>query len=313
VSARNIVCSGTSLEQIRVALHEAPLVAIRQELTDDRILDACAESGHAWRERLYGPVTTVLHFVAQALQREASFAATWQELFDHFGAHFLMRKNARLIVERLPVIKRLGHRDFITEIPVSNQVRKKHPGMPPTVRVRIFRATWKSPDGRKLTEWFVTSLEDAQRFKPRTLAKLYHQRWRSETSYLEFKQTFHADVLRSKTVANIEKEFAAHVLAHQLVRLLMAQAARKHRKKPTELSTLNAARWLLSFSHQMATAPAARLPKLYHRLLDAIAGSEIDIRPGRLEPRAVTREWKHYPHLRICRPVWRYQQLQAGS
>jgi hypothetical protein len=30
-------------------------------------------------------------------------------------------------------------------------------------------------------------------------------------------------VLRSKTVANIEKEFAAHVLAYQLVRLLMAQ------------------------------------------------------------------------------------------
>jgi hypothetical protein len=461
VSAKSIVSPGTSLEPIRAALREAPLVAIRQELTDERILDACAGCGHDWRERLYGPVVTVLHFVAQALQREASFAATWQELwapvaaafpevdperldpsalthargrlpkealqsladeacarsvkyaaptwkglrlkaldcstvsmprekelFGHFGAHrarsttvryplatcafllevgsslalgyrfgpfdpgemrtagpllqmlgvgdlllsdrhfagtpqlhavrttgahFLMRKNARLIVERLPVIQRLGHRDFITEIPVSTQVRNRHPGLPPTVRVRIFRATWKSPDGRKLTDWFVTSLEDAQRFKPRTLAKLYHLRWRVETSYLEFKQTFHADVLRSKTVANIEKEFAAHVLAYQLVRLLMAQAARKHRKKPTEISTLNAARWLLSFSPLMAAAPDAKLPRLYERLLDLIASSQIDIRPGRLEPRALTREWKHYPRLRISRAQWRAQLLQGAS
>jgi len=229
------------------------------------------------------------------------------------GAHFLMRKNARLIVERLPVIQPLGHRDFVTEIPVSQSVRKAHPELPPAVRVRIFRATWKAPNGRKITDWFVTSLEDARRFKPRTLAKLYHQRWRSETSYLEFKQTFHADVLRSKTVDNIEKEFAAHVLAYQLVRLLMAEAGRKHHKKPTEISTLNAARWLLSFSRLMATAPTALLPRLYQRLLDLIATSEIDIRPGRLEPRALTREWKHYPHLRISRAQGRTQLLQGAS
>jgi hypothetical protein len=461
VSARNIVGPGTSLEQIRVALREAPLTAIRQELTDRQILEACARCGHDFRERLYGPVVTVLHFIAQGLQREQSFAATWQELwapvacgfpevaeqplelsalthararlpqgvlqtlaaevcarsaefaapawrglrlkaldcstvsmprqaelFAHFGAHrartttvryplatcsfllevgsglvldyrfgpfdpgelrtaggllaklgpddllladrhfagtpalhavratgahFLMRKHQRLIVERLPVSQRLGRHDFITEIPVSQQVRKNHPGLPPTVRVRIFRASWQAPNGRKVTDWFVTSLEDARRFKPRTLAKLYHQRWRLETSYLEFKQTFHADVLRSKTVANIEKEFAAHVLAYQLVRLLMAQAARKHRKKPTTISTLNAARWLVSFSHLMAAAPTPRLPKLYARLLDLIAASEIDIRPERLEPRALTREWKHYPHLRISRTLWRAQQLQGAS
>ena len=461
MSARSIVRGETPLEEIRNALRQAPLVAIRQELTDRQILAACARCGHDFRERLYGPVVTVLHFIAQGLQREQSFAATWQELwapvaggfpevaeqplelsaltharsrlpqgvlqtlasevctrsaefaaptwrglrlkaldcatvsmprqaelFAHFGAHrarttavryplatcsfllevgsalvhdyrfgpfdpgemrtagpllaklgpddllladrrlsgtptlhavrstgahFLMRKHQRLIVERLPVIQRLGHHDFITEIPVSKTVRKDHPGLPPAVRVRIFRATWQAPNGRKVTDWFVTSLEDARRFKPRTLAKLYHQRWRSETSYLEFKQTFHADVLRSKTVANIEKEFAAHVLAYQLVRLLMAQAGRKHRKKPTEISTLHAARWLLSFSHLMAAAPTALLPKLYGRLLDAIAASEIDIRPGRLEPRALTREWKHYPHLRISRTLWRAQQLHGVS
>jgi hypothetical protein len=263
--------------------------------------------------RTAGPLLQMLG-AGDLLLADRHFAGTPQlHAVRSTGADFLMRKHQRLIVEHLPVIQRLGKRDFITEIPVARQVRKNHPGLPPTVRVRIFRATWKSPDGRKLTDWFVTSLENSKRFKPRTLANLYHLRWRAETSFLEFKQTFHADVLRSKTVANVEKEFAAHVLAYQLVHLLMAQAAHKHHKKPTQISTLNTARWLLSFSRLMASAPTAMLPKLYDRLLVHIASSQIDVRPGRLEPRALTREWKHYPHLRTCRHFWRHQQLHAGS
>jgi IS4 transposase len=48
---------------------------------------------------------------------------------------------------------------------------------------------------------------DPQRFPPTALAVLYHQRWRIETSYEEFKVLFHADVLRSKTVQNIYKGY----------------------------------------------------------------------------------------------------------
>jgi hypothetical protein len=55
VSAKSIVSPGSSLEPMRTALREAPLTAIRQELTAERVLDACAGCGHDWRERLYGP------------------------------------------------------------------------------------------------------------------------------------------------------------------------------------------------------------------------------------------------------------------
>jgi len=460
MSARRIVHTNVTLEEIRAALEEAPLAAIRQELTDRNIIDACDQCRHNWRNRLYNPIVTVLHFIAQALQRELSFAATWQELwapvaalypqafpskwdpsalthargrlpqgvltilaeescrrarqlppplwrklrlvaldasalsmprekhlFDHFGAHkarsttvryplatfasllevgsslvldyrfgpfdpgelstagpllsslgkgdllladrhfsnapfliqarmtgadFLMRKNARLRVDRLPVIKRLGRQDFITEIPISKPVRKKYPHLPPAIRARVFRSYWKAPGGRRISEWFVTSLEE-NRFKKSTLARLYSRRWRAETSFLEFKQTFHADVLRSKTVANVRKEFAAHLLAYQLVRLLMAHAARRCRRKPTGISTVNAARWIMGFSRVMATLPAARLPRAYAVLLEVIVSSQIDIRPGRTEPRSLTREWKHYPHLRTSRSDWRTERLAIPS
>ena len=229
------------------------------------------------------------------------------------GRHFLMRKNARLIVERLPVVKRLGKDDLLVDLPVDKAARRKDPTLPKSVRVRLFRATWKAPTGETITEWFVTSLVDAKRFKRKKLAKLYHERWRIETSYLEFKQTFHADVLRAKTVDNIEKEFAAHVLAYQLVRRLMVAAAKKHQAQPARISFLNAARAVVRFSQHMAAAPAWALPIYYDRLLDAIAAGTIDVRPGRLVPRALTREWKHYPHLRLSRSEWRQQRLQRTA
>jgi len=461
MSTGRIVRRRARHEEIRTALRQSPLVALRKMLTDAQILDACQACGHTFRQRRYGPVVTVLHFLAQALQRESSFAATWQqlwtplaadfpelasqatgtsaltharrrlpqtvleqlaaqacsraakeatatwrglrlraldattvsmprerELFGHFGAHrartttvryplatfacllelatslildyrfgpfdpgekktaipllqsvgegdllladrgfagspflarvketgahFLMRKHARLHPHTLPVLQRLGREDFLTELPMSKPARRKDPTLPQTVSVRLFRARRCTPAGERLEEWFVTSLEDARRFTKSTLARLYHRRWRMETSYQEFKVTFHTDVLRSKTVATVSKEFAAHVLAYLLVRLLMAEAARKHDKKPTELSLLAAARWVTSFSRRMAYAPAWLLPSLYHSLLDALAAGDIDLRPGRLEPRALTREWKHYPHLRIPRSQWRDQRLRDAS
>lgn len=455
----SIVKKPNNLEGIFCKLQQAPLTALREMLTDTLIIRACAEAGHTFRERLYGPVVTMFHFLLQAIQRDVSFAGTWAEiwsnaifrcgideagfnssaiaqararlprtvidkivdlfletrastadtwcgfqlraldgttvsmprepgLFKHFGAHkartttvryplatfmallavgrssiikycfgpfdpgelqtatplldnlaqgdllladrrfsgspslayiyrrkadFLMRKNARLIVGNLPVIQQLGRRDFITDITVNKPAREKDSSLPEKVRVRIFRATWSNPAGERLREWFVTSLFNRKRFPPATLARLYHERWRIETSFEEFKVWFHADVLRSKTVDNIYKEFAAHVLAYQLVRRLIVAAAEKHGKKPEVISFLHAARWTVSFSARMSVMPLVQLSWTYDRLLDAIASTEIDIRPGRLEPRALTRERKHYPHLRMSRSDWRKQRLAGGA
>ena len=76
---------------------------------------------------------------------------------------------------------------------------------------------------------------------------------------------------------------------------------------------MNAARWTLSFSRPMSTARTEDMPLVYERLLDSIPASEVDVCPGRVEPRVVTREWKHYPHLREPRAAWREKRLgKAG-
>ena len=80
--------SSGNLERIRATLREAPLVALRQQLTDRDILDACRSCDYRFRRRQYDPVVTVFHFLAQAIQREQSFAATWQELWTPVAAAF---------------------------------------------------------------------------------------------------------------------------------------------------------------------------------------------------------------------------------
>jgi hypothetical protein len=457
----SIVQNGPESVDIGQVLQQASLQAVRPYLSDEDILTACRAAGHRWRNRRYGPVVTVLHFVAQAIGREQSFAATWQNLFtpavvnlpglqledaddsgltharrrlpvevmqnlaeqacartrdlgkrgwrrlnllgldttvvsmpdekplhQFFGTHrprgiacryplatfasllslesslirawrfgpydpgeiatclpllpsiargdllladrrfagapflakirqrgaqFLVRKHHRLNVQRLPVLRRLGQNDFITQLTLSPEARKKDPTLPKKLRVRIFRATWTTPAGERLVGWFVTSLLQTHKFPKRTLAKLYHFRWRQETSFLEYKQIFHADVLRSKTVPNIHKEFAAHLLAYQLVRRLIVAAAHQHQIPPTQISFLGAARWTMSFSAAMSVVEPNRLPELFQQLLDCIATCKVDVRPGRVEPRWISREDKHFPKRRISRAQWRARRLGRST
>jgi len=53
------------LKSIFEVLRETPFTALRQMLTHKMILHACAEAGHTFRERKYGPVFTVLDFLTK--------------------------------------------------------------------------------------------------------------------------------------------------------------------------------------------------------------------------------------------------------
>jgi len=81
-----IVTPCEPVEEIRWRLRQTPLGAVREMLPDSAILDACRACHHTFRQRLYDPVVTVLHYLAQALQREASFAATWHDLWTPAAA-----------------------------------------------------------------------------------------------------------------------------------------------------------------------------------------------------------------------------------
>ena len=92
----------------------------------------------------------------------------------------------------------------------------------------------------------------------------------------------------------------AHLLAYNLVRKAMAQAAATHGVLPRSISftgamqTLEAFQPLLEFG---AAREAASRLGLYHDLLDAIATHRVGDRPDRYEPRLKKRRRNNYDWL----------------
>ena len=73
------------LERVRERLRENHLGAVRDLLTDGIILAACKDAAVKFRNRILGPVVTVLHMIASAMSTNASnhaagsFRAAWNE------------------------------------------------------------------------------------------------------------------------------------------------------------------------------------------------------------------------------------------
>ncbi len=220
------------------------------------------------------------------------------------GLAFLTRAHQRLKVSRLRRLGGYAAHDFVTDLPMTAAHRRKDPTLPKSVRVRLIRAT-VTIRGRRRPTWFVTSLLDDTRYPAGEVVGLYGRRWRIETLLLQMKVRLSADVLRSKSVAGVQKELAARLCAINVVRAIMLEAAQRHGQDPMALSFVHALRAILAFAPALATAPAWKLTSIYAAMLWEIAACRVRQRPGRLEPRAIRREKKHYPRLRCTREQWK--------
>lgn len=141
----------------------------------------------------------------------------------------------------------------------------------------------------------VTTLLDAGGYAARDLADLYRARWHAELDLRSLKQALQMDVLRCRTPAMVRKEIWAHLLAYNLVRRVMADAAERHGVLPRDLSFTGALEALLAFAPYLATRAPAQAEACYARLLDALARHRVGGRPGRYEPRVKKRRPKNYP------------------
>jgi hypothetical protein len=110
----------------------------------------------------------------------------------------------------------------------------------------------------------------------------------------------HMRELRGKTPGLVRKEVWAHVLAYNLIRTVMAQAAAEHDVVPRSISftgalqTLEAFRPLIELRAAGGTADRLRL---YRDLLVAVATHRVADRPDRYEPRVKKRRRNHYAWL----------------
>jgi len=86
--------------------------------------------------------------------------------------------------------------------------------------------------------------------------------------------------------------------AYNLIRTVMAQAARRHDREPRALSFKGALQILAAFAPHLQRARRDAWLDLVERILAAVAQHRVADRPDRYEPRARKRRYDNFMHLR---------------
>lgn len=149
----------------------------------------------------------------------------------------------------------------------------------------------------------VTSLREASEVSKQELLTLYHARWQVELDLRSIKTVMQMNVLRCKSPEMVKKEIAVHLLAYNLVRAVMAQAAFLGHVLPRQLSFKAALQLIRAFEENLRHAPRGRLLLCRACLLAGISQIRLPLRPDRVEPRAVKRRHKPAPYLTRPRQV----------
>ena len=186
--------------------------------------------------------------------------------------------------------------------------------LPPTLAIRLIRMT-NAPRGfRSRTVVVATTLLDPIQYPADEIRRLYRDRWTAELNFRSLKTQLGMDMLHGKSRDVVLKEIIMHLLAYNLIRLLMWEAARQHGRDLHRLSlagTLHRIRFI--FPRLLLQPSRANLSgaKLFQQLLAWIAADPIPHRPDRIEPRRVKRRPKTYSRLTKPRDFYRRRTVGA--
>jgi hypothetical protein len=201
--------------------------------------------------------------------------------------------------------QRLGPRDHLIELRKPKikpdwMSQSRYDQAPETLNVRELRT------GGKL---LMTTLLCPKRTSKAALKALYRDRWHVELDLRNIKTTLGMEMLSCRTPAMAEKEIWIYLLAYNLIRLLMAQAASLADILPRQLSFKHTVQlWMAWQKNGAASYDDGQLAGLFI----LIAQQRVGNRPGRVEPRAVKRRPKPFPLLTKPRPIAREDVRKNG-
>ena len=193
--------------------------------------------------------------------------------------------------------KRLGKEDHLVEwlrpVKPDWMDQETYDRMPKSISLRELKVHVDQPGFRTESLVVVTSLGDARQYPAEEIAELYHQRWLVELDIRAIKITLGMDVLRCKTPEMVRREVWTCLLAYNLIRQTMLDAARKSRSSPRQLS-FTAAMQTIGASWFVVLLDESVAASLVEVELRHLAAHKVGNRPDRVEPRAVKRRPKEH-------------------
>ncbi len=183
---------------------------------------------------------------------------------------------------------------------------------PDTLTLRLVRVRVEEKGFRTRVVTLVTTLLDAEPYPPSALAALYRRRWQVELSFRQIKIALGMEHLAVRTPAMIQRALAMHLLAYQLMRALMQEAAQTWDAPLERISFVGSVDAARHFGEALLRARTKRQrTALLVELLRVLAADAVPQRPGRCEPRLLKRRPK--PYGRLERPrAWYRRRLERG-
>ena len=200
---------------------------------------------------------------------------------------------------------RLGARDHLIVLPKPVikpdwMSQADYQQAPDSLTVRELRTGGKT---------LVTTLLCPKQTDKAALTSLYRSRWHVELDLRNIKTSLGMERLSCHTPAMAIKEIWVYLLAYNLIRLMMAQAALLAHRLPRQLSFKHSVQiWIAWTQHANCIDHDDQL----HGLFILIAQQRVGDRPGRIEPRALKRRPNPYPFLTTPRAAARLQARANG-
>jgi hypothetical protein len=225
------------------------------------------------------------------------FDIAWLQLQ---GVDSVIRLNEIRSVNTLKV-KRLGKKDWLVRWTRpdkrSQVVAARHwKKLPAQILLRqiTYPITIKGMRTRQVT--VVSTLLDRLTYPAADFADLYLRRWQAELFLHEIKQILQMQTLSCRTPAMVQKQLCMHLIAYNLIRCLIWEAALKANVPPQRISFKASLAFVLEWAPLLLSCA---LRPFKHRqmrltLLDYLATCVVPWRPGRREPRAVKRRPKPF-------------------
>jgi len=179
-----------------------------------------------------------------------------------------------------------------------------HPGMSAEpIEGRLIFVRLERKGFRPVELYLFTTLLDADRYTVEELVKLYGLRWHVELDLRYVKDTLEMDLLTGKSVEIVRKELHAGLLAYNIIRGYMVQAARRAGLSPLALSFTCCWRRVRDVLLSLRPTDSAQyVERTIEHLLARLAQCILPKRPRfRIEPRAVHRRPAVYPQLKGSR------------
>jgi hypothetical protein len=175
--------------------------------------------------------------------------------------------------------------------------REEWESLPKEIEMREIRVIVRRKGHKTRTIVIVTTLLDAEQYSAKELAALFAARWNCELDLRSIKRVLGMHHSRCQSPEMVRKELWMHLLAYNLIRVRMAQAADRHNVHPRKLSFTAATNHIHNFAHELRQSSGAEHDRIEGELLKAMAACRVGNRPGRKEPRAVKKRQQKYSYL----------------